>query len=200
MLSKKTIPFFFSLLVFNITSTWAETPENLLKKLPREFSGFSISGKVHVFEERRWGASSSYLKYLDGDKDNTIQLTIILFDYGVKNIKPGIKSKVVNTSFHSALKDIRELEKRRYYKGVRVLRTSKKQYQSPEMKLKTRFAELQYSIVDNVGKTLAVQSFLVVTGVKKHVLKLRFTTAQSNKNIDKHVHQASSKIITHLLK
>jgi hypothetical protein len=152
----------------------AESEVSLLTKLPVklfDFKGREIEG----FADSRYGASAGF-NYIEFNKRTT--LTVILFDGGLGPIDDGISSNITSRAFSAALDDIRTYEKRGYYRGVVELENEIKNINGQEL----LFSHLQYSMPAESGEFKSVQSYLLMTGIKGYMLKIRITGNTSNLN------------------
>ena len=158
----------FVLFLFNSTLAFsASNEEGLLRKLPSAMHGFSSEG-IEAYGDARYGASATY-QLIEGHARAT--LTVIMFDGGFGPVADGVESEVTEAAFKGAINDIRAHEKMGRYQDVKVISSRVVEMADREGYI----ANVNYKFVQDSFEKIDVNSYLVVTGVRNYILKIRVT-------------------------
>lgn len=158
------------LVYFLFASTLAfstSNEEGLLRKLPSTMHGFSSAG-IETYGDARYGASATY-QLIEGHARAT--LTVIIFDGGFGPVADGVESEVTEAAFEGAINDVRAHEKMGRYQDVKVISSRVVEVADREGYI----ANLNYKFVQDSSEKIDVNSYLVVTGVRNYILKIRIT-------------------------
>lgn len=174
-----------SLLIQNISFAASFKDDTINVTFPEKVGIFALMGD-EKFDDARLGYSIAYSSYL-------AEITIYVFDGGVKGIKNGIKGRFVQLFFDKAVADIRTYESYGIYLSVK--KTAGKELFSKDTKNYFLVESFEYDIKSEENNTFdSVKSYLFCRGISGKILKIR-VTGQKDIHFEKQVEEFLSKLI-----
>jgi len=145
-----------------------DKPEALLRSLPTQYKAFTAE-EPFIYRDESLGAS---IGYNDGAG---IAITVYLYDMGQGDIEDGTESRIVRTAKEAAIAEIRQAEKRGYYRSVKVVSDTETTFNlSNGQSLQMLSVQLTYEFTDELsGITQQVVSAVYLTGMQGYICKIR---------------------------
>lgn len=160
---------------------------------PAEIDPLLIFVKFENYEEKEKGMGVG-IRY---ESKLGIKSTIYLFNHGEKNIPNGTSSRIVKYAYKDALKTMKAMEDKGYYKNVNLLQDG------TTSNLGIPFYSSKYSYLDMVlpeKKRVDVVSYIYVTGYKGYILKIRFTYLNDSPDMGEKCHKIFMNSVLKLIK
>ena len=143
------------------------TERELLENLPWDMLGYKRE-KLTIFGDERFGVATNYL----GSSENHFNtLNIYVYDNGEGPIGSGLNSFFTRQAFAQALNEINYFQEIGVYHDVKENSKERIFIDGHEFVK----SSLQYQVEIAEGDFRSVTSYILVTGIKGYILKIRLT-------------------------
>ncbi|MHA3771877.1 hypothetical protein ACXR0O_10110 [Verrucomicrobiota bacterium sgz303538] len=151
-------------LLITVTAGAKEKPEQILKSLPEAIAGFKHTGEIHTFPYAQLGAAAAY-------NSPEAQVTVYVYDQGVKDIPSGVAHPLVKQSFEMAKRDIRDR-----HNDIETLKDGETALRNGGKVLSAEY-RLTFSSEDSndLSGGDRVYSSVYLAGAREHIVKVRAT-------------------------
>jgi hypothetical protein len=152
------------LLLLPISLLAGETPEAILKALPKSLGGCAIE-EIHTYDQAPLGSSVDYSK-------PGFLCTVYAYDLGQKNIGEALTDPTLKAAFTGARTDLKVATEKGYYSDLEERDHGTVTLSPGHEVLRTRYHLTRQKGADTGARVL---SDVYVFGAKGQIIKLRFT-------------------------